>query len=165
MTNLIRGLVASMSLSMVIAVAIVLPMELIPTRTFATPLNELLEPQSTPQTEWQKALKNWIENLVEYESNGSSTVKVLDWNGKYSYGCLQFQEQTFLGFTKGLKTLPNATDEEIMNFIYDCEYQKLLAFKMIETNYDNWRHWRYSVINRGLGLPPILKAEDYETLK
>ena len=145
MTKWIKRLVASMSFSMAMVGVIVFPISM--NFTGFTP-NEPIEPQPTQviKTQWEIALENWIEKLVYYESNGITDVVVLDWNNKYSYGCLQFQEETFRGFVDGFNLLPNATYEEVMNFIYDCDFQKQLAFKMIDKRYENWRHWYYSIV-------------------
>jgi hypothetical protein len=40
----------------------------------------------------------WIDALAQCESMGSTTIKVLDTNGKYSYGLLQFQMGTWLKY-------------------------------------------------------------------
>lgn len=95
-------------------------------------------------------LRQWINILVQQESSGRTNIKILDNNHKYSYGCLQFQKQTFVGYAKSLNMLPETEDNEIENFIYDCEYAKLLAEKMIENNYDNWKHWKNSVDKIGM---------------
>lgn len=97
-------------------------------------------------------LRQWINILVQQESSGRTNIKILDNNHKYSYGCLQFQKQTFVGYAKSLNMLPETEDNEIENFIYDCEYAKLLVEKMIENNYDNWKHWKNSVDK--IGMPP-----------
>lgn len=50
-----------------------------------------------------------------------------------------FQEQTFKFYTKKYNFLPAAEDKEIMNFIYDADYQRQLARRMIEDG--EWYHW------------------------
>jgi len=74
----------------------------------------------------------------------------------YSYGCLQFQKETFLTNLKKFyqSTYDNLEGEEWQNLIYDCNFQKELAYKMIEEDSNQWIHWKVSV-NRGLGKPPV----------
>ena len=102
-------------------------------------------------------LDAWINSLVNKESEGRSHIKILDHNARYSYGCLQFQMETFEGYVKRYELLPNTEDSELENMIYDCDFQKLLTRKMIEENPENWRHWYTSVAKRGLGVPPVIK--------
>ena len=110
----------------------------------------------------QGKLRHWIERLALAESSNTATITILDVNNKHSYGCLQFQEQTFIGYVKRYKLLPEAEDGEIMNQIYDCPFQKDLAGRMIQEDYDNWRHWQNSVLEyqgrTGIGLPPTSTA-------
>jgi len=58
---------------------------------------------STPQ-------EVWMDSLAECESQGSTTIKVLDTNGYYSYGKYQYQMKTWLKY-KSLGT----TKENIFN--------------------------------------------------
>lgn len=102
-------------------------------------------------------LDAWINSLVTKESEGKSHIKILDHNDRYSYGCLQFQMETFEAYVKRYELLPNTEDSELENMIYDCDFQKLLTRKMIEEDPENWRHWYTSVAKRGLGLPPVIK--------
>ena len=94
----------------------------------------------------------WIEKLIVLESNGKEDIKILDHNGEHSFGCLQFQKETFEEF--GLKYKLIIPDAELDNLLYDCDLQKEMARKMIEDNYNNWRHWYTSVKIKKLGLPP-----------
>jgi len=55
----------------------------------------------------------WISHLADCESHASTTVKVLDTNGKYSYGLLQFQMQTWLAYGKSF----GATRENIFDAV------------------------------------------------
>lgn len=90
----------------------------------------------------------WIEKLVLKESGGNERIEIIDVNGKYSRGCLQFQDETFINYSKLYFGQSN------YGRILDCGYQKELARKMLEDNYGHWKHWYHSVITRGLGLPP-----------
>lgn len=89
----------------------------------------------------------YIDRLAnEFECvNCPDNFRHMDLNGKYSYSCLQFQENTFL-----LKS----HDYKIYGSIYDCNFQKKLARAMFENDPSAWRHWRTSV-ERGLGMPPV----------
>ena len=112
-------------------------------------------PQKTEQkSEWQIKTESWINELVQKESEGRADIKILDSNGRYSYSCLQFQEQTFRFYVERYNLLPGVEYAEVMNWIYDCEFQKLIALKMLEEDHNNYLHWRTSVLKRGLGLPP-----------
>ena len=104
--------------------------------------------------DYAKKTENWINELVQKESEGRADIKILDSNGRYSYSCLQFQEQTFRFYVERYNLLPGVEYAEVMNWIYDCEFQKLIALKMLEEDHNNYLHWRTSVLKRGLGLPP-----------
>jgi hypothetical protein len=88
----------------------------------------------------------WLEKLAIAESHNSSTMRVLDTNGHYSYSCMQFQMATWLSYGKPL----GATEDNI----YDCSLQKKVAAKMIRDNHKNWTHWYNSVVKKGVGKPP-----------
>lgn len=94
----------------------------------------------------------WIEKLILLESEGKRGIKILDHNGEYSFGCLQFQKETFEEF--GLKYNLIIPDAKLDDLLYNCDLQKEMAKKMIEDNYNNWRHWYTSVKIKKLGLPP-----------
>jgi len=106
----------------------------------------------------------WLEELAKLECRGcvhrggADKTKILEINGKYSYGCLQFQEQKFYGMAKkyGLSGIVAANGESA---IYSCEIQKQIAREMLEDNPSNARHWYTSVYVKGLGLPPVEKNE------
>lgn len=98
------------------------------------------------------ALDLWLEKLAEVESHGRDRIKILDVNGKFSYGCLQFQEWTFRNYGQKYGVLKDAADWE--SKIYDCSVQKLIAKNMIRDNYVLWQSWYTSVVIRDLGLPP-----------
>lgn len=112
----------------------------------------------TPQTTTDLRVKDasaldlWLEKLADLESHGQDHIKILDVNGKYSYGCLQFQEWTFktFGAKYGLLKSGSNWQEEI----YDCSLQKEIAKRMIRDDYSLWQSWYTSVMERDLGLPP-----------
>lgn len=99
------------------------------------------------ETRAKDSLDAWLTHLMEKESNGSSTVKVLDVNGAYSHGCFQFQMRTWLSYGKEF----GATEANI----YNCALQRQVARAMIEENPRNWKHWGYTVLQKGVGLPPL----------
>lgn len=73
----------------------------------------------------------WLHALEQCESKGNPTARVLDVNGYYSYGILQFQMATFIGFSKEYGT--DSGD------IYDPTSQETLALKMLDDGL--WKHW------------------------
>jgi hypothetical protein len=95
----------------------------------------------------------WIDRLALKESEGNAHIKILDHNNQYSYGCLQFQMATFESYVHKYNLLPEAEDKELLNMIYDCDFQKTLAKTMIEDDYSNWRNWYISSKSK-IGLPP-----------
>lgn len=77
--------------------------------------------------------------------------KIIDSNGQYSYGCLQFQQATYLAMAKKYKVDPWAGGG-----IYDCENQWKIARAMFEEDpVAASNHWYTSIYTRGLGLPNI----------
>lgn len=78
--------------------------------------------------------------------------KRIDSNGKYSYGCLQFQEQTWFAMTKKYNVDPFENGG-----IYNCDQQWKVARAMFtEDPVGASMHWKTSIYDRGLGLPDAL---------
>jgi hypothetical protein len=98
------------------------------------------------------ALDKWMTLLAEAESGGDPTLKILDTNRKYSYGCLQFQFHTFRQYARQYSLFEGLEDRDLRREIYNCESQIRLATQMIEEDYANWRHWRNTV--KKIGMPP-----------
>lgn len=96
----------------------------------------------------------WIEKLAMAESNNRANIKVLDVNGRYSYGCLQFQMATFKAYTARYNLVDASKVTNWEALIYDCGLQKKTAKHMIKERTANWRHWGYTVLNKGIGFPP-----------
>ena len=92
----------------------------------------------------------WIEKLGKHEN--CPILGKIDANKKLSYGKLCFQEQTFIRFVEEFDMLPYTERYEYMNFIGDEKIQKELAYKMIKSNFSNWKHWLNTT--RKIGLPP-----------
>lgn len=80
-----------------------------------------------------------------------SNFRIIDSNNQYSYGCLQFQQDTYLAMAKRYKVDPWAG-----RGIYDCENQWKIARAMFEENPTSAaNHWYTSIYVRGLGLPTL----------
>lgn len=77
--------------------------------------------------------------------------RIVDSNGKYSYGCFQFQEATWLSMARrhGIDPWENGG-------IYNCDQQWKVARAMfLEDPEQAAGHWYMSIYVRGLGLPNI----------
>ncbi len=79
----------------------------------------------------------WITKLGDCESHGSTTVRILDVNNKYSYGLLMFQMATWLHYGKDL----GATRDNI----YDPDLQRGVARTMLDAG--GWKNW-YNCANK-----------------
>ena len=99
----------------------------------------------------------WLNKLAQKESNGRTHFRILDVNGWYSYGCLQFQMPTFQAYVRQFSLTDELGPGGFQEAIYDCNLQKRLAKLMILKDYDNWQHWYNSVMEGGIGLPPKQK--------
>ncbi len=130
--------------------------------TTGTILNPMLVSQTTTSADRgvfysntasaPSALDAWIDDLVQAESEGKTHIKILDVNGYYSYGCLQFQKWTFIHYGLQYNVLTEDDLPNVGKLIYDCNLQKQLAKLMITDHYRNWRQWYNST--KKLGLPP-----------
>jgi hypothetical protein len=99
-------------------------------------------------------LDAWLDGLVQRESNGRTDLKILDVNGHYSYGCLQFQMPTFIAYGRKYGVI-SGDEDNLGTLIMSCKTQRTIARKMILDNPSNWRHWYTSVAIKNLGLPPV----------
>lgn len=141
-----------------IAIIVIITIKLAFARGFDNNHINISKQEKTLCLEQNKAdfiIKNWIDKLEWYESQNNEDIIIIDTNGKKSFGCLQFQKETFIRQVKKYNILPKAEEQEIMNLILDCKLQKKLAFEMIKHNPDNWKHWRTSVVKKKLGKPPL----------
>lgn len=110
---------------------------------------------STP-TQSPDELDQWLSRLAfEFECVGAcrhvAEYKRLDTNSRYSYGCLQFQEATWLSFAR-----KHGVDPWANGGIYECDNQRKVARLMFEEDVEAAaQHWYTSIYKRGLGLPNI----------
>jgi hypothetical protein len=87
-------------------------------------------------------ISNILLKLSSCESGNRSNIKVLDSNGKYSYGLYQFQLATFWGFGRKYDILPEDIEfQESENLIYDRDVQTEVATRMIEEGLLSF-HWK-----------------------
>ncbi len=103
-------------------------------------------------------LDAWLEDLAMKESHNQERIKVLDVNGRYSYGCLQFQMATFKSYSTRYGLVDPNTVVSWEELLYNCSLQKKIAKHMILENNSNWRHWGYTVLKKGVGLPPTVEV-------
>jgi hypothetical protein len=89
------------------------------------------------------ALDLWIESLAFQESSGREDVEIIDTNGEWSRGCLQFQDRTLRYY---------AAKYDLHGEALDCRYQKALTRQILLGHPDGWRNW-YTSVNK-LGKPP-----------
>lgn len=124
---------------------------------------------------YEQQLRDWVDKLAYAESgNNYEQEPFLDSNKKYSYSCLQFQKGTWEAYTEKYQKHPGEFAD-----INDCKQQKELAYRMIYDHYNNWGHWRCSVVNtneselctaafnklgwepkQGIGKPPLRELRE-----
>lgn len=99
----------------------------------------------------KETLDAWLDKLVAHECpNCPKNYKRIDVNGKFSYGCLQFQLATFRS-----KSAQYGIEISDGDAIYSCEIQREIAVAMFNDNpKEAAGHWYTSVYKKGLGLPP-----------
>ena len=105
----------------------------------------------------------WLEfvlpKLLKSESGGNPFA--VNWEdvkrtGEPSIGCYQYQRKTFKASIKKFNLLPYTEENEYMNFIYDCDFQKELTRLILINEKEGWLHWKNSFIN--LKLPKYPKS-------
>lgn len=91
------------------------------------------------------ALQQWVDKVIEKESQGRWDIVIVDTNGKLSKGCLQFQDGTWKSYTKkyGIDGSP-----------LNCDTAKKVAIAMINDNHNLWKSWYTTVVKKRVGLPP-----------
>jgi hypothetical protein len=90
-------------------------------------------------------MNQWIDKLEMAESNDNEKLNELDVNGKYSRGCLQFQDATWEWNTKKY----GVTGSQ-----FDCQTERQVTMDMIQSDYSAWSNWWTSVKIKGVGYPP-----------
>jgi len=95
----------------------------------------------------------WIEKLVQAESNGREDIVVLDVNNRYSYGCLQYQMDTFKRFYPLMGLESPVSEDGWKAAIMSCKTQKALTRAVLGKDSGAWRHWFTS--SKKIGLPPV----------
>lgn len=86
----------------------------------------------------------YIEELAFAESSGKEDVQIIDTNGKWSRGVLQFQDDTFIRYSNKYG---------VLGHILDPVLQKKLA-RLILLEKNGWKNW-YTSVGK-IGLPPSL---------
>lgn len=100
----------------------------------------------------------WIDELHLCE-NRNNVEKILDTNGKYSYGEVMFQLDTFHDFGKKYMIIPDEfTKEESLLLISNPHVQRSIAKEMLDDGL--WRHWYTCAIKvtKKLGKYPQLSG-------
>ena len=120
------------------------------TTPFTTP-SVIVERTKPFKEELSTSQVEWLAKLETQESSGSTTVRILDTNKKFSTGCLQFQDETFLIQGKKYKLIPESL-EKAEPLIYNCELQYKIAHKMLLDGGEG--HWFNSVKKLQLGKYP-----------
>lgn len=95
---------------------------------------------SLPLISFAQTKNEWIDSLKSCESQNREDITILDTNKKYSYGGLQFQLGTFMGYGKLYGILPEEfTDKEGLLLIHNPFVQRAIARKMLDDGL--WKHW------------------------
>lgn len=95
------------------------------------------------------AIQLKIEKLIQCES-GNKNVTIVDTNGLTSHGILQFQKATFTTYMIRYGIAPHAERQELENFLNDSETQRELAYRMLEEDPKNARHWYNCAVISGI---------------
>jgi hypothetical protein len=103
---------------------------------------QTLTPEAAYSAQYVSAdQRAWLDALEKCESTGSTTVRVLDSNDRYSYGILQFQAATWLSYSAQFGTS--------MENIYDKDLQETVAFHVLDNGgWSNWYNCGRGIITR-----------------
>jgi len=112
---------------------------LVPSIVQAPESKQLLNQQ--PLNQQPDPIYKLIDKLANCESNNNPLVVNWEDNGSPSYGLLQFKERTFIHYTKRYNLMPKAEDNEILNNLFDGNYQRELAYRMLKEKAKNSVHW------------------------
>ena len=112
----------------------------------------LVSPPAPQKPRRQRTLAKWLDALSFAESGNRAWIVHQDRDGRFYYGCLQFREKTFRFYVDKFGLAANDEQNDVMELIYDCSFQKRLARRMILDDPENWKHWRTTAGR--IGLPP-----------
>ena len=90
----------------------------------------IIESIEQPKAELSASQADWLAKLEACESSGSSTIRILDTNHKFSTGSYQFQDETFLSYGKKYGLIATTT-LKAEPLIYSRELQTQIAHKML----------------------------------
>jgi hypothetical protein len=128
----------------------------------AGPVGDLATPSvERANVRAQRSLRQWLDRLSFAESTNREWITHQDRDGRNYYGCLQFRESTFRFFVKKYNLAPDAEESEVMDLMFDCEFQKRVAGHMLRDNPENWKHWKFTVGR--IGLPPGARPRQDES--
>lgn len=111
----------------------------IPTNEVAQQPAPIIEAAQTPVESREYHPK--IELLAMCESTNRPNIRIVDTNGYYSYGALQFQLGTFISYGKKYGILEkDITQDEARTLIFRADLQRAIATEMLK-EVGGWRHW------------------------
>jgi hypothetical protein len=119
------------------------------TGSSATPTNRTPEVphEANLQVTVPDQLDIYIELLAFEESSGREDIQIIDTNGKWSRGCLQFQDATIRRYARKF---------ELPGDPLDCRYQKALARQiLLRGGWGNWFHSVTRLAERGTPVPML----------
>lgn len=108
-------------------------------------VNEMNRANARPSLEEIIRDSKWNDTLTQLskcESGQRWHIKVMDINGKYSYGGLQFQQATFIDAIKRYNVFPDIPEEHYMDFIFSEEHQKVVAIAILDNEPQGLYHWK-----------------------
>lgn len=119
------------------------PASVASTTPLPTPIAQVVQEvieqrEAEPKAETTSEQEAWLAKLETCESSGSTTIRVLDTNNRYSTGRYQFQDLTFLTYGKKYGLIASSTENAIP-LILDGELQKKIAHKMLVDGGEG--HW------------------------
>ncbi len=109
-------------------------------------------PDISKAQRYEQDITTWLDKLQKAESESNPMMVILDSNNRYSYGCLQYQMDTWIG---------DSRTYHIRGEMMDCSKQRQLARLTVENEpKDGWRRWYNSVAKRGVGMPPAMPQQE-----
>lgn len=95
--------------------------------------------------------------MIKQESGGNPyavNLGDIKHTGEPSIGCLQYQPKTWVEQIKKYNLLPNAEENEYMNYINDCELQQRLTWLILKNEKEGWKRWGTSFVLLNLPKTP-----------